>query len=55
MSAFFRKEMTEHMRRKRIFVIGILFLLFAVLGVVTAKLTPLILEMFADQTSASAI
>lgn len=55
MSAFFRKEMTEHMRRKRIFVMGILFLLFAVLGVVTAKLTPLLLEMVADQMPGFAI
>lgn len=53
MIPFLKKEILEQFRRKRVLLLGILFAAFALLGVATAKLTPVIMEMFADDLAAS--
>ena len=53
MIPFLKKEILEQFRRKRVLLLGILFAAFALLGVATAKLTPVIMEMFADEMAAS--
>ena len=53
MIPFLKKEITEQIRRKRVMLLGILFTAFAILGVATAKLTPKIMEMFADELAKS--
>lgn len=53
MIPFLRKEILEQFRRKRVMLLAILFFAMSVLGVATAKLTPVILEMFADQMAQS--
>lgn len=50
MGAFFRKEMMELLRRKKLMIVGILFLLFGILGPATAKLTPEIIKMLGDSS-----
>lgn len=52
MRAFFCKELTEQLRKKRLMVVGILFVLFGILGPATAKLTPEILKLFGESNSA---
>lgn len=53
MIPFLKKEILEQFRRKRVLLLGILFTAFALLGVATAKLTPKIMEMFADELAKS--
>ncbi len=51
--AFVRKELMENVRSKRLLIITILSVLMAILGPATALLTPKILELFAEDLSAS--
>lgn len=53
MIPFLKKEIIEQFRRKRVLLLGILFLLFAILGIATAKLTPVLIDMMADQLEQS--
>lgn len=51
--AFFKKECLEGVRSGRIAVIGALFVLFGIMNPAIAKLTPWLLEAFADQLAES--
>lgn len=53
--AFFRKEVTEIMRRKKALIIAIVFAAFALLGIGTALLTPKILDMVAEEMASQGI
>lgn len=51
--AFLKKETAEHLRTGRLMILGILFVLFGIMNPAVAKLTPWILEMFADSLEES--
>ena len=51
--AFFKKEISEQIRTGRFLVLGILFLLFGIMNPAIAKLTPWIMESFADTLAQS--
>lgn len=51
--AFLKKETAEHLRTGRVMILGILFILFGIMNPAVAKLTPWILEMFADSLAES--
>ena len=53
--AFFRKEVTEIVRRKKALIIAIVFAAFALLGIGTALLTPKILDMVAEEMATQGI
>lgn len=48
MIAFLKKEVLEHVRSGRLLLLGILFTLFGIMNPAVAKLTPWLLEMFAE-------
>ncbi len=47
--AFFKKEVRELFRTKRVMILMLVFLLIGILNPATAKLTPKIMEMMADE------
>ena len=51
--SFTKKEFTEQYRSGRLLILLILFVLFGVMNPAVAKLTPRLLEMFADSLSES--
>ena len=51
--AFTKKEMTEQLRSGRLLILGILFVLFGIMNPAIAKLTPWLLEMFAESLEGS--
>ena len=51
--AFFKKELTEQIRAGRLLLLGILFALFGMMNPAIAKLTPWMLEMFAESLAES--
>ncbi len=51
--AFIRKEMLEQFRTGKLMILGILFALFGIMNPAVAKLTPWLLEMFADSLAES--
>lgn len=51
--AFFKKEMLGQLRSGKLFFLGILFVLFGIMNPALAKLTPWILEAFADSLAES--
>lgn len=48
MIAFTKKEFTEQIRSGKLYIVGILFLLFGIMNPAMAKLTPWIMEMAAE-------
>lgn len=53
--AFSKKELTEGFRTGKIIILGILFLLFGIMNPAIAKLTPWLLELFAESMDESGI
>ena len=53
--AFTKKEFLEQIRTKKIIILGMLFLFFGILNPLTAKLTPMILEMLSESMENSGI
>ena len=53
LSAFFKKELTEHLRTGKITILGALFVLFGIMNPAVAKLTPWLLEMMAESMAES--
>lgn len=53
--AFLKKEMLEQMRSGRWMILGILFVFFGIMNPAVAKLTPLIMELFAETLEGSGI
>lgn len=51
--AFLKKEAVEHLRTGRLMILSILFVLFGIMNPAVAKLTPWILEAFADSLAES--
>ena len=51
--AFTKKEFTEQLRTGKVLLLGILFTLFGIMNPATAKLTPWLMEMFADSLAQS--
>ena len=51
--AFIKKEAMEQLRSGRLMILTVLFILFGVMNPAVAKLTPWLLEMFADSLSES--
>ena len=51
--AFLKKEMLEQARTGKLMFLGILFVLFGIMNPAVAKLTPWLLEMFADSLEGS--
>lgn len=51
--AFMKKEMMEQIRSGRLMILGILFVLFGIMNPAIAKLTPWLLEMFAETLEGS--
>ena len=54
-AAFFKKELTEQLRTSKLAVLFILFVLFGIMNPAVAKMTPWLLEMFAESLSESGI
>lgn len=52
-SAFLRKEITEHIRSGRIMIAAIIFAVIGIMNPAIAKLTPWIIEAFADTLAES--
>ena len=52
-SAFFKKELTEGVRSYKIPLLALLFFVFGVMNPAIAKLTPWLLELFADSMAES--
>ena len=48
LSAFFKKELLEQIRTGKLLILGILFVAFGVMNPAVAKLTPFIMEAFAE-------
>lgn len=48
MKAFLKKELLEQVRTGKLLILGILFVLFGIMNPAVAKLTPWLLEAFAD-------
>lgn len=55
MKAFLKKEYLDHFRTGKLLILVILFFFFGVMNPATAKLTPLLLEIFADSLEGSGI
>lgn len=53
--AFLKKEMLEQVRSGRLMILGILFVFFGIMNPAVAKLTPWIMEMFAETLEGSGI
>ena len=53
--AFIKKEMLEQTRSKRLMIVGLLFIFFGVMNPLTAKITPMILEMLSESMENSGI
>ena len=53
MIPFLKKEIMEHIRSGRLLLLGILFAMFGVMNPAIAKLTPWLLELFADTLEGS--
>ena len=51
--AFMRKEITEQARTGKILFLGILFILFGIMNPAVAKMTPWLMEQFADSLAES--
>jgi len=51
--AFFKKELTEQIRSYRLYILGAVFLFFAIMSPATAKLMPKIIEAFSEQQDAA--
>ena len=51
--AFFKKEIMEQIRTKKLLIIGLLFVLFGILSPAIAKATPLLAEKFGESLSES--
>ena len=51
--AFIKKEMMEQIRSGRLMILGILFVLFGIMNPAIAKLTPWLLETFAESLAES--
>ncbi|MBR1392357.1 MAG: ABC transporter permease subunit [Ruminococcus sp.] len=49
--AFVKKEFTDQLRSGKLFILGAVFLLFGIMSPATAKLTPKLLELVAEQDS----
>lgn len=52
---FFKKEILEQIRTKRLMIVGMLFVFFGIMNPLTAKITPALLELFADSMENSGI
>lgn len=55
LSAFIKKEMMEQIRSGKLMFLGILFVLFGIMNPAVAKLTPWLLEMFAESLEGSGV
>lgn len=55
MKAFLKKEFLDHLRTGKLMLLGILFFFFGVMNPATAKLTPWLLEIFAESLEGSGI
>lgn len=52
---FLKKEFTEQVRTRRLMILGLLFIFFGILNSLTAKMTPMILEMMSETMENSGI
>ena len=52
-SAFLKKEFTEHIRSGRMMIMGIIFVIIGVMNPAVAKLTPWLMDMFAESLAES--
>ena len=52
---FLRKEIIEQTRTKRLTILGLVFIFFGILNPLTAKLTPMILQMLSESMDNSGI
>lgn len=52
-SAFFKKELTEHIRSGRVMIMGIIFVIIGIMNPAVAKLTPWLMDMFAESLAES--
>ncbi len=53
LSAFIKKEVTEHIRSGRLAILGIIFIMLGIMNPAIAKLTPWLLETMADTLAES--
>lgn len=53
--AFMKKEIMEQIRSGKVMILGILFVMFGVMNPAVAKLTPWLMEMFAESLEGSGI
>ena len=53
--ALYKKELLEQIRTKKFLILGLLFIFFGIMNPLTAKLTPMLLELFADSMENSGI
>ena len=49
LNAFIKKEFTEQLRSRRLYILGAVFLFFGIMSPATAKLMPKIIELVAEQ------
>ena len=52
---FFKKELLEQIRTKKLMILTLLFIFFGILNPLTAKLTPWLLEMLSESMESSGI
>ena len=52
---FLKKEILEQLRTHRIMILGLIFIFFGILNPLTAKITPMLLEMLSDSMASSGI
>ena len=53
--AFMKKEIMEQIRSGKVMILGILFVMFGVMNPAVAKLTPWLMEIFAESLEGSGI